>query len=617
MKIVASITTIPGRIDKIRVCLESLLKQTVAVDHIEINIPEKCIRTGEVYVIPDWMNSFSGLQIFRTPDYGAITKVVPTAMRYMGDNETFIWSVDDDWKYPDYTLEKLVCEHDESNIRILAHSGVGFDDNLKISYLTGGSRSVAIAEGYTSILYPPGVWKNDLEEYVNVTSASSDCCKSDDLILGNYFAKQKVVTFLTAFSTEKRLFSYLDRDLIQSYEGDKDALHRQDMGHAVRYVRVMAWLNENNIYYLPMKLPKIPNIGLCMIVKDESHIIHEVLQATLALIDTYMILDTGSTDNTIQIIKDFYAKTNVTGEVVQSPWKGFGPSRSEALKLCDGKMDYILMIDADDLMVFPVGCKEFLKKTLAEYRPNAAIVQIKRGSLDYSRTQIFKANDNWRYVGVLHEYPTNDKTNNKMIKLPPIIYMIGRTLGNRSKQDGNKYLKDAETLLAEVEKDPENDRNVFYLAQSYRDGGNIPEAIKWYKRRVEMGKWKEEQCVSAMNLARLLQDKDWAWRAHELNPKRNESLVWYTMYCRSKNLFTHELLATILYATSIEKPVNDVLFVETDIYEWRMWDELAIVAYHMGRKDITKKAVAKLMSENLFPEDQRPRIENIMKAALS
>ena len=97
-------------------------------------------------------------------------------------------------------------------------------------------------------------------------------------------------------------------------------------------------------------------IGLCMIVKDESHIIHEVLQSTLAIIDTYLILDTGSTDNTIQIIKDFYEKTDVTGMVIQGEWKGFGPSRSEALKLCNGKMDYILMIDADDLMAFPPDC---------------------------------------------------------------------------------------------------------------------------------------------------------------------------------------------------------------------------------------------------------------------
>jgi glycosyltransferase involved in cell wall biosynthesis len=358
-------------------------------------------------------------------------------------------------------------------------------------------------------------------------------------------------------------------------------------------------------------------LGLCMIVKDESHIIHEVLEATLPLIDTYMILDTGSTDNTIQIINDFYAKTEIKGEVVQSDWKGFGASRSEALKLCDGKMDYILMIDADDLMGFPPDCKIFMNQTLETHKPNACIINIKRGNMEYQRTQIFKTEDNWRYVGVLHEYPTNDKNDNKIIRLPPEVFMVGRTLGNRSKQDGNKYLKDAEVLLAEHEREPENDRTVFYLAQSYRDGGNIPEAIRWYKKRVEMGKWKEEQCVSAMNIARLLQDKEWAWRAHELNPRRNESLVWYAIYCRTKNLFTPELLAMILYATSISKPTDNVLFVEADIYEWRMWDELAIIAYYNGRKDITKQAAAKLLAENKFPPSERARIEAIMKAGLS
>jgi len=358
-------------------------------------------------------------------------------------------------------------------------------------------------------------------------------------------------------------------------------------------------------------------IGLCMIVKDESHIISEVLTATLPVIDTYCILDTGSTDNTIQIIKDFYSTAGIEGEVIQSDWKGFGASRSEALKLCDGKMDYILMIDADDLMVFPPNCKEFLYKTLEEHKPNACIVQIKRGSFSYVRTQIFKANNAWRYVGVLHEYPTNDKLDNKMIRLPPEIYMIGRTLGNRSKQEGNKYLKDAEVILKELEREPDNERYVFYLAQSYRDGGNIPEAIKWYKKRVEMGKWKEEQCVSAMNLARLLQDKDWAWRAHELNPKRNESLVWYASYCRAKNLFTPEVLAMIMYATTIAKPTEQVLFVENDIYDWRMWDELSIISYFLGRKDIAKQAGVRLLNDNLFPPEQRARIEKNLKAALT
>lgn len=362
--------------------------------------------------------------------------------------------------------------------------------------------------------------------------------------------------------------------------------------------------------------PKEIQIGLCMIVKDESHIIHEVLNSTVALIDTFCILDTGSTDNTVEIIEEFYKKAGIQGEVIRGDWKGFGASRSEALKLCDGKMDYILMIDADDLMGFPPDCKAFLKRTLQEHRPNAGIVSIKRGNITYERTQVFKAGNGWRYVGVLHEYPTNDKTNNKMLRLPSEIFMVGRTLGNRSKQDGNKYLRDAEVLLKEIEKEPDNERYVFYLAQSYRDGGNIPEAIKWYKKRVEMGKWKEEQCVSAMNIAKLLHDKEWAWKAHELSPTRNESLVHYASYCRSNNLFTAELLALIMYATTITKPKENVLFVESDIYEWRMWDELSIIAYHTGRKDIAKQAGARLLTDNLFPAEQRARIENNLKCAL-
>lgn len=617
MRIIASITTIPSRIDKIRVCLESLLTQTVPVEHIEINIPEKCIRTGENYVIPEWMKTMNKLKIFRTADLGAITKVAPTFLRYMDDSQTFIWSVDDDWKYPNYTLEKLTCEHDPENIRILAHSGVDYSDKLQIEYLHGGSRLVQIAEGYTSILYPPQMAKPDFSQYLADIMANPDCLKSDDLILGNYFAKIGAKTYLTAFSTQKRLFTFLDRDLIQPYEADKDALHKQDNGHAIRYVQVMGWLKSQKMYYLTFPIITVPRIGLCMIVKDESHIVHEVLNSTVALIDTFCILDTGSTDNTIQIIEEFYQKAGIQGEVIRGNWKGFGTSRSEALKLCDGKMDYILMIDADDLMSFPPDCKIFLQQVLQQHQPNAAIVSIKRGSILYERTQIFKASDSWRYVGVLHEYPTNDKPNNKIIRLPPEIFMVGRTMGNRSKQDGNKYLRDAEVLLKEVEKEPDNDRYVFYLAQSYRDGGNIPEAIKWYKKRVEMGRWKEEQCVSAMNLARLLQDKDWAWKAHDLNPARNESLVHYASYCRSKNMFTPEVLAMIMYATTIAKPKDNVLFVESEVYDWRMWDELAVIAYHTGRKDIAKQAGSKLLSENLFPADQRARIENNLKCALS
>jgi hypothetical protein len=195
-------------------------------------------------------------------------------------------------------------------------------------------------------------------------------------------------------------------------------------------------------------------------------------------------------------------------------------------------------------------------------------------------------------------------------------------MGNRSLQDGNKYLRDAETLLAEVEKDPENDRNVFYLAQSYRDAGDVPSAIKWYKKRYEMGRWKEEQCVAAMNISRLIlpnveEAKEWAWKAHECSPGRCESLVTFAGFCRSKNLFSQELFSMILYAASIPKPSQQVLFVESDMYDWRVWDELCIIGCFTGHTEVAKKACFKLLHEEKFPSDQKERIENNMKAILN
>jgi glycosyltransferase involved in cell wall biosynthesis len=355
------------------------------------------------------------------------------------------------------------------------------------------------------------------------------------------------------------------------------------------------------------KLPPL-RVGLCMIVKNESHIIHEVMNATVDLIDTYVIVDTGSTDNTIECINKFYTEKGVTGKVFERPWKDFGTNRSEALALCDDHMDYIVMIDADDLMGFPTNGKELLKQILCKTSPNMCNILIKRGTLEYNRMQIFKARDSWKYVGVLHEYPTNGKKGNVMINLPREIFMVGRCLGGRSLLEGNKYKRDAEVLLKALETEPENERYMFYLAQSYRDAGMKDEAIEWYKKRIAAGKWIEEVYISALHISRLLNDKDWAWKAHEYNPKRSESLVSYMSYCRANAKWSRELLSMALYASTIPKPTDQQLFVETDIYDWRVLDELAIIAHYTGDKQIAKHACERLLSENKMPENQRERV---------
>ena len=72
----------------------------------------------------------------------------------------------------------------------------------------------------------------------------------------------------------------------------------------------------------------------------------------------------------------------------------------------------------------------------------------------------------------------------------------------------------------------------------------------------------------------------------------------------------------ILYASTIPKPTEECLFIESDVYLWRVFDELAIVAAFTGHKEECKKACIRLLHDNKFPPEEKGRIENNLKACL-
>jgi hypothetical protein len=167
--------------------IDAALSQTVRVDHVEINIPLKLIRNNQEYEIPGWMHSKRGLRVFRTEDFGAITKVAPTFIRYEGDKDTFIWSIDDDCVFPHNQLELLMAAHDKHERRILARYGGELKDDGTTQNWFGSTR-VSFFEGYGGVLYPPQcVLPNDFGRYLDITSQNVDCRESDDIVLSMYF----------------------------------------------------------------------------------------------------------------------------------------------------------------------------------------------------------------------------------------------------------------------------------------------------------------------------------------------------------------------------------------------------------------------------------------------
>ncbi|TPK32931.1 hypothetical protein FJ492_27335 [Mesorhizobium sp. B2-5-4] len=240
MRIIASMTTIPSRIDRIGPALESVFGQTIPVEHIELNVPYVCVRTNEPYTLPTWLTEMERVKIFRTDDYGPITKIAPTLLRHQHDQETYLWSVDDDFAYPANQLAMLYRGHRASEHRILARHGGDFNTDGSITFRFGETQ-VSMFEGFGTVLYPPACIGDDFLEYLQASSKDVDCRQSDDVVLSLYFTSRQVPIFIWNSPSETEPF-YPTGSLPHSSE--RDAIHLQRGGNLERYKRVLSVLKS-------------------------------------------------------------------------------------------------------------------------------------------------------------------------------------------------------------------------------------------------------------------------------------------------------------------------------------------------------------------------------------
>ena len=368
-----------------------------------------------------------------------------------------------------------------------------------------------------------------------------------------------------------------------------------------------------------VKKPDGVTVTLCMIVKDEEAIIERCLQSMLPYIDRYDITDTGSTDGTVQKIKDFFDSHEVPGEVYESDWKGFGKSRTEALRNCDDKATYAWMIDADD---FVEG--DFKYPPVMDL--DAYSLKIARGHFTWYRNQIFKTNIGWEYVGVLHEYADcpGRRDSLKLGKISGDHYSIqARTEGARNVNTTakEKYTNDAKLLtdaLTNPESpnyEPDNLRYRFYLAQSWFDAGEIDKALEAYEERIKHAGWEEEVYYSLYRIAMcktILERPEmevakafvdcWAYRPH-----RAEPLVQLSRLYRLNNKPRQAYLYASM-AAKIPYPQHDILFIERDCYDWAAVDELASTAFYAGRYEEGYHASKWLTENSRVPTEHKERI---------
>ena len=250
-----------------------------------------------------------------------------------------------------------------------------------------------------------------------------------------------------------------------------------------------------------------PFLCLNMIVKNESHIIKQQLEKLclkVPQIDYWVISDTGSTDNTRELIVDFFREKNMKGELFQDEWKDFGHNRSVALDHAFNKSEYLMVFDADDEIVGDFKLPIVMKNGFPALEYDSYYFMFgSMNGISYNRVQLVTNKKKWHYVGVLHEsIECFTKTTISTIK--GNYYTVSGRSGSRSK-DPDKYLKDAlilENAHAEALKNQDNIyiRYAFYCGNSYYDCGKSEEAIKWHKITLDQTNWVQEKYVSCMKL---------------------------------------------------------------------------------------------------------------------
>ena len=324
-----------------------------------------------------------------------------------------------------------------------------------------------------------------------------------------------------------------------------------------------------------------------MIVKNEADNIKGTLENIVKNfnIDYWVISDTGSSDNTIDVIRETFQTLNIPGKFHNKEWKDFSTNRNYVIEEAEKDSNFLLFFDADD-------------RVTGDFKlPNLSHdAYLMRFGPDFVFHRIFIVNTKykWRYKGILHEYIVCDKPYFNHVTITGNYYVVPGTHGCRSK-DPMKYLNDAlvfERALA-TKSAPKDliGRYNYYCAQSYKDFGNMERAIEFYKKTIKSDGWVQEKYIACHMLGNYYKDRDvnkaieYYTKSRKYDPTRVECTLELSRLIDDVKI--RFKILTSIEPSSIANPISDkYLFIDIPTHNVYYFNELMIFGSQIGEWDI-------------------------------
>ena len=225
-------------------------------------------------------------------------------------------------------------------------------------------------------------------------------------------------------------------------------------------------------------LPAFPAGGVClnMIVKDEAKVIERCLRSVLPHINSWCIVDTGSSDRTKEIIVKTLA--GLPGALYERPWVDFATNRNEAwgLALQHHRPESLMFIDADEEL-------EIDGLIPRPMRQDAYLIDVAYQNRMDPRFWMVRSDYPNRWLGIVHE---DIEAHGSIAKMTQAI-IISHEDGARSEDRSKKLNGDLRLLLEALTTNPKDSRSWYYLGATYAAARDFEQARRALGIRAQMG----------------------------------------------------------------------------------------------------------------------------------
>lgn len=245
-------------------------------------------------------------------------------------------------------------------------------------------------------------------------------------------------------------------------------------------------VSDNSTDPRPGVLPRKPRLSVCMIVRDEKKLLLRCLKSVRAVADELIVVDTGSTDGTISVAKDFGAR------VFHFEWcDDFAAARNESIR--HATSDWILQIDADEELL-SAGIRD-LKDCMLESTVLCYVIRCDNGPRCAGRRfhwlgRLFRNHPRIKYDRPYHE--SVDKSVEELITEEPrwqILHEASITIrhyGYQLSERHRKYERGIPIMTSYLEENPNDSFILTKLGNAFGGLGRYDEAEGYLKRALKI-----------------------------------------------------------------------------------------------------------------------------------